>query len=178
MSDEEICNCENIENKFRFGFAILYKRYNSKLHSKCTYKLPSADSDEILQETWIKVFQYINSSEKPIDNFKGILYKSFDYACKEYIRNSKKEHTTKVNFDFETLTSADSYSEENEQFEKVMSILNSLPTDRKEQFLLRYQDKCSWHQISEKFNTSAESIRKYCERLKKQIQNITKKPSK
>ncbi len=178
MSDEEICNCENKKDKFRYGFEVLHKRYNAKLLTKCRYKFPNAEADEIVQETWLKVFLYLQTKNNPINNFKGVLNKSFDYSCKEYLRNSIKMSAFEKSIDIELLTSEEKNTREHEKYELVMSILNSIPSNRKEQFLLRYQDQCSWQQISQIFNTSAESIRKYCQRLKKYIHNITKKPSK
>lgn len=73
LSDEEIIEklrdcalAENsISNEYRVIFKVLYERYDKRAYHLCRhYGLNTDDSDDVVQEAYIKLYKYIKSFKK------------------------------------------------------------------------------------------------------------------
>jgi RNA polymerase sigma-70 factor (ECF subfamily) len=163
LSDEELIhNLQKIMNKNSSEFEILYEelfqRYSSQVYSLCRYYgLQHDDSCDVLQETFIKLVNFIKSFRE------NSLFKPWFFKIVLNLVRNKYNDLKKHNFiSIEEISSTTPFNEENFDIfhnrEVIIGILNRIPREFKEVILLRIYGEMKIDEIARVLNISARQV--------------------
>lgn len=161
-SDEQLCSMvQNPKEKER-AFKILVQMYGSRLYSPIRRMVNShEDTDDILQNTFLKVFKYLHTFDHKSSLFTWIyriaINETLGFLAQQ--KAQKKVREMAVNLVTESYTYEIQILDE----EKIWSLLNegieTLPARQKVVFKLRYFEKMTYAELSELFKVTEGSLK-------------------
>ncbi len=158
--DKQILKQLESDHTFDAGFSLLIQTYQERLywHIRRMVHL-HADTDDILQNTFIKVFKNI----KGFRTEAGLYTWMYRIATNETINFLNKKKDT---VDLKTLNSATNqeskaaqYFDEDEAQILLKSAIEELPQKQKIIFNLRYYDEMPYKEMSEVLDTSIGALK-------------------
>ncbi|AQX03943.1 RNA polymerase sigma factor [Elizabethkingia meningoseptica] len=165
-TENDITLLERVKRQDQQAFRILYNRYFTLLFRRVYGKIKNEDiARDILQETWIKVWEDPDFILKKDIELNAFLLKHCDYRILDYFRNLKY----KMEFSEEKYPeiSDDEYMEildtldTKELLVKIQDIIDQLTSTEKQVFELRIMNRKSVEETAKILNISEKTVRNY-----------------
>ncbi len=158
-------------------FQILYKRYSSKIYSKCISLLKDESlAQDATQDVFTKIYLNIAKfSER--SKFSTWVYSITYNYCIDFIRKKKKEKNL---FSDDLENSPDIVEEVPDQellqmeVHRLKRVLENIPTGDKAILLMKYQDEMSIKEIAHNLEKSESAIKMKIKRAKHKAQKTYK----
>ncbi len=178
LEDQAILDWIGKPETLEKGFKALVDKYQQKLYWHIRRMVMSHDdADDILQNTFIKVYRNIDQFEQKSSLYTW-LYRIATNESLTFIERSKKfqydfvedqdEHPAISNL------KADPYFDGNEIQLRLQEALTRLPERQKQVFLLRYNDEMSYKDMSEVLQTSEGALKASYHHAVKKIEEYFK----
>lgn len=160
------------------GFRALVEKYQQKLYWHIRRMvLVHEDADDVLQNTFVKVYKSIHQFEGKSSLFTW-LYRIATNECLSFLDKNKRYQYDGVDEQSENPAiaqlAADPYFEGNEIQMRLQEALVRLPDKQKQVFLLRYHDEMSYKEMSEILNTSEGALKASYHHAVKKIEEYFK----
>lgn len=165
------------------GFKALVEKYQEKLYWHIRRMVLShEDADDVLQNTFIKVYRNIAQFERKSSLFTW-LYRIATNESLTFIERNKRYKSDKLDGQEEhpviSQLKSDPYFDGEEIQLKLQEALVSLPEKQKQVFLLRYYDELSYKEMSDILDTSEGALKaSYHHAVKKIEDHLIKKNKK
>ena len=179
QEDEELAR--QFKNGNKTAFAQLVERHQKKIyHLTRRIVINHQDADEVVQETFIKVFKYIDRySEKY--RFNTWLYRIAINTALTLIKKRKHQGRSLdelyENENFEPISgnSTQQLAKDNEIYDIVKEALEMLSPQLRAVFILRTWDELSYKEIAQTLNISEGTVMSRLNRARNKLKNIVKK---
>lgn len=156
-------------------FSMLYRRYSSKVYSKCIFMLKNdARAKDATQEIFTKIFLNL-SKFSGRSKFSTWVYSITYNFCIDTIRKRKKEK----NLFSEEISDAPDIVEEVEdeallemEVERLKKVLEEIPTGDRAVLLMKYQDDLSIKEIAGILDKTESAIKMKIKRAKHKAQKV------
>jgi RNA polymerase sigma-70 factor (ECF subfamily) len=147
MTDEEIIRLASHPITHEEGFKHLVMKYQQRLYSIIRRKVSShEDADDILQNTFIKIFRHIKGYEGRSELFTW-MYRIASNEIINYQKSLSRMNTVALeNHDVHT---ADAYFDSDDLTTSFELVVSGLPDRQQMVFRMRYFDELSYKQIAE-----------------------------
>ena len=147
MTDEAILTLANHPRTQEEGFKHLVLKYQQRLYSLVRGKVSShEDADDILQNTFIKIFRHIKGYEGRSELFTWM----YRIACNEVINHQKRFSKMKtVDLENHDILPADAYLNTDNLAASLETVVTGLPERQQMVFRMRYFDELSYKQMAE-----------------------------
>lgn len=147
MTDEAILELIHFPAKREEGFRQLVTKYQQRLYYVIRSRVHThEDADDILQNTFMKVFSNIGSFE----GRSGIFTWMYRICCNEVINYRKKnKKLAVVEIDYSNAGHAESFMDSNELYHSLESAVSILPERQQMVFRMRYFDEMPYKEIAE-----------------------------
>lgn len=178
LSDDEILELLRNSSSLERGFKALVEKYQEKLYWQIRRMvLHHEDADDVLQNTFIKVFRSIQGFEGKSSLYTW-LYRIAGNESLTFLEKQKKSQTDSL----DDLThhpailrlKSDSYYEGDEAGLLLQEAIVSLPEKQRQVFHLRYYDEMSYKDMSETLETSEGALKASFHHAVKKIQEYVK----
>lgn len=154
-------------------FQILYKRYSSKIYSKCISLLKDESlAQDATQDVFTKI--YLNIAKfSGRSKFSTWVYSITYNYCIDFIRKKKKEKNL---FSDEMENTPDIVEDVDDQellqmeVHRLKRVLENIPTGDKAILLMKYQDEMSIREIAHNLEKSESAIKMKIKRAKHKAQ--------
>lgn len=172
-SDSLIISCLRSATQKEKGYNMLMDRYGKSLYNQIyRYTKSHADTDDILQNTMIKVFKGIESFEGKSALYSWIYRISYNETM-TFLK--KKSRYTQIRSEFGQHQDKDLITYDSPDPEYILSVLQdavkSLPERQRLVFELRYFSELSYKKISEMLGTSVGALKASYHIAVKKIEN-------
>lgn len=146
MTDEAILALATQPDTREEGFRQLVITYQQRLYHVIRRQVPShEDADDILQNTFIKVFRHLSGFEKRSELYTWL----YRIASNEVINHLKRSRRTKVEeLTGNELRHADVYINTDGLSETLEMIICRLPERQQMVFRMRYYDELSYKEMA------------------------------
>lgn len=160
------------------GFRALVEKYQQKLYWHIRRMvLIHEDADDVLQNTFIKVYRSIGQFEGKSSLFTW-LYRIATNESLSFLEKNKKHQSDGIDEDGENpminRLAADPYFEGTEIQLRLQEALTRLPEKQKQVFLLRYHDEMSYKDMAEVLQTSEGALKASYHHAVKKIEEYFK----
>ena len=177
-SDEEILALFRDESSRNMALHYLIQKYQQKLYWHIRKIVISHDdTDDVLQNTFIKVYRSIEQFEQKSSLFTW-LYRIATNESLTFIERNKKFQYDFVDDQDEhpaiSQLKSDPYFDGNEIQLALQDALSRLPDKQKQVFLLRYHDEMSYKEMSEVLQTSEGALKASYHHAVKKIEEYFK----
>ncbi len=156
-----IAQLQNTATK-EMAFRNLVDTYKARLYAHIRRMVVvHADADDILQETFIKAWRYIDSFRQDSSLYTW-LYKISTNCCLTHLTKKQTELSRKSNADVYSLSASmkqESNFDANKLEWKLQMAIDSLPEKQRAVFNLRYYDAMPYEQMSEVLETSVGALK-------------------
>ncbi|OPB91608.1 LuxR family transcriptional regulator [Elizabethkingia occulta] len=159
---------------------MLYNRYFTLLFRRVYAKIKNEEiARDILQETWMKVWEEPDFILKKEIQLNAFLLKHCDYRILDYFRNLKyKTEFSEENYpeisDDEYLEILDTFDTK-ELLQKIQAIIDQLTTTEKQVFELRMLKRKSVEETARILNISEKTVRNYLSSTLSEVRKQLKK---
>lgn len=184
----DIKNCtdsELIEYILKSGdtnyFGELYDRYSNKVYRKCYAMVQNeADAEDLTQSILIKTMLNL-SKFKGNSSFSTWLYRITYNACLDHFRLKKKTRkifSDEVNVDIKEVEQADGVEEKQNleiELARLREIFEELVDTDRILLIMKYQDKLTVPEISERLDISVSAVKMRLHRARKRVLSAYKK---
>jgi len=158
VKDRELIRLFFVEGKENYAFQLIVKEHSRRLYwhiRRLVYD--HHDTDDILQETFLKVYQNLQ-------NFEGrsSLYSWMHrIATNEALNHLKKKKTESIDGKDELIESlrSDPYFNGDEEYLHFLSVVKDLPEKQKLVFQLKYFEKLKYDEIAEMLGGTVGSLK-------------------
>ena len=157
MTDESIVALIHQPERLEEGLRELVIKYQQRLYQVVRRQVVShEDADDVLQNTFLKVFRHIHSFEGRSELYTWI----YRIACNEVI-NHRKLHAKMRMVAFEETDTqvADSYIDATSLNQRLETAIANLPERQQTVFRMRYFDELPYKAISEILNVSEGALK-------------------
>ncbi len=162
ITDERILELIKNEKTLNEGFKLLMTKYQERLYHHIRSILKNhEDTDDVLQNTFIKVFKYVRKFEGRSNLYtwmfriatnESMTFLNKNKRSSEFISDIQIENTKKTQFNQSEL--------DGEKIKKVLQgALQKLPVKQKEVFSLRYFEEMSYKDMSDALGTSVGALK-------------------
>lgn len=146
MTDQEILALANHPDTREKGFRLLVDTYQQRLYQVIRSRVNNHDdADDILQNTFLKVFRHLERFEQRAELFTWM----YRIACNETINFIKLNNRHRTE---ELTTHADIYAEPDTDIRHLESyletVVSTLPERQQMVFRMRYYDELSYKEIA------------------------------
>ena len=156
-------------------FSLLYKRYSSKVYSKCISLLKNeALAQDATQEIFTKIFLNLAKfSER--SKFSTWVYSITYNFCIDFLRKKKKEKNL---FSDEIENAPDIVAEVPDtallemEVKRLKQVLEEIPAGDKAILMMKYQDEMSIKEIAQTLDKSESAIKMKIKRAKHKAQKV------
>lgn len=168
----EVCSKDKSE-----GFSLLVIKYRERLYFHIRKILIlHADTDDALQNTFIKVWENLDKFESKSSLFTW-LYRIASNEALAILRKRKREYNYEA-ADLESIfnnsTEADSWFDGDEGHRKLLSAIKKLPEKQQLVFNMKYFEELKYEEISEILSTSVGSLKASYHLARKKIEDLLK----
>ncbi len=153
LSDREIIRKSLKEVDF---FSCLYERYEARLlrYIRNLTQLPEEEVEDILQESFIKVWKNLRSFDQSLKLSSWIYRIVHNHAISHLRKEASHQADKKSSWNDILLadipdSDPEHWEEAREQKEEIRKVLNLLPIHYKEVLVLRYLENMSYEEISD-----------------------------
>ena len=160
------------------AYGKLYDAYIDKIYRYISFKINQVeDVEDITAEVFLKVWQYIKTSDKRIDNLNALLYRMARNAVIDHYRSrqrdempmSDQEHYENImdsrEIDMELNVKLD--------MEKVETYLDHLKEEYRDAIVLRYVEQFSVAEIAHIMQKSTSNVRVILHRALERLRELT-----
>ncbi len=147
MTDEALLALIHQPGSHEDGFRQLVIKYQHRLYHVIRHRLPShADTDDVLQNTFIKIFRHIGNFEGRSELYTWM----YRIACNEVINYQKASAKSKyTEIDPQMKSEAEAFMDSNSITFSLDEAVNQLPARQQMVFRMRYFDELSYREMSE-----------------------------
>ncbi len=159
------------------AFQKLLKEYQKPLYNHIrTIVLNHDDTDDVLQNTFIKVFQYLNKFKGESKLFSWIYRIATNEALTFLNQKAKINGVTSETLQNKTIDNlkADVYFDGNEIQIKLQKAIASLPEKQQLVFKMKYFEELKYEEISEILGTSVGALKASYHHAVKKIETFVK----
>lgn len=158
-------------------FQILYKRYSSKVYSKCISLLKNeAMAQDATQEIFTKI--YLNLAKfSERSKFSTWIYSITYNYCIDYIRKKKKEKklfSSEIEDPPEQIEEVEDAELLEMEVSRLKRVLENIPEGDKAILLMKYQEEMSIKEIAAALNKTESAVKMRIKRAKHKTQNVYK----
>nr|NQU93401.1 sigma-70 family RNA polymerase sigma factor [Bacteroidota bacterium] len=157
-------------------FDRLYKQHYNEIYKFCFRLLSSHDcAHDLTQETYIKLFERLNSDMHTIGNARAWLYKVSSNLCLNRIKNRNRRNEINNNLGADDIdhSNPESLLIRDEKVQMVLRAINVLK-QKNRILIMMYQDGLSYTEMSEATGIPVNSIGKTLWRSIDKISTILK----
>lgn len=161
-SDEQLCKMAKNPKEKEWAFKMILKIYQERLYALIRRMVGThEDTDDILQNTFLKVYKYIHTFENKSSLYTWI----YKIALNETFRFLEQQKIQKRIHESATRHASESSSYDIQSFEeeKIWIMLNEgielLPTRQKLVFKLRYFEKMTYAEMAEILKVTEGSLK-------------------
>lgn len=161
----------NVINRVQFGdanaFELILKEYDKKVYMYIYNMVKNKDTaQDLTQDTFIKVYKNIDRFDKS-KHFITWLYTIAKNTTFNYLKSEKKVQLFEIDENIDSISRISNYSisaspevllERKEQTMYVNMMIDELPQKYKVLILLKYVEKLSYKDISERLNVPVSKI--------------------
>lgn len=146
------------------GFRYVYEKYKEKLFSYVFYKIKNKfEAEDLVQEIFTKVYKNIGLYDENQSTFYNFLLSNANQVIAEYSRKniSREQRAEKVHLDYD-IASDDKVFAVYDKFEgeyNIEELLNELPPDQREVFILVCIKHMSYKDAERLLNKSDLSVK-------------------
>ena len=159
------------------AFKKLLKEYQKPLYNHIrTIVLNHDDTDDVLQNTFVKVFQYLNKFKGESKLFSWIYRIATNEALTFLNQKAKINGVTSETLQNKTIDNlkADVYFDGNEIQIKLQKAIASLPEKQQLVFKMKYFEELKYEEISEILGTSVGALKASYHHAVKKIETFVK----
>lgn len=162
ISDEQLIELLHSDNEREAAFSFLVDKYSRQLYAvirRIVYR--HEDADDVLQNTFIKVWKNINRFEGQ-SKLSTWMYTIATNEALSHLRRekaSRKLPLTTEEYDLTEILTSDPYFDGDEADAKFMAAIEELPEKQKLTFELRYFQDLPYKEISEITGTSEGALK-------------------
>ncbi len=162
IKDERILELIKNEKTLNEGFKLLMTKYQERLYHHIRSILKNhEDTDDVLQNTFIKVFKYVRKFEGR-SNLYTWMFRIATNESMTFLNKNKRSSEFIGEVQIENAERTQQYESEldGDKIRKVLqSALQKLPVKQKEVFSLRYFEEMSYREMSEALGTSVGALK-------------------
>lgn len=175
MSDEQILEDMHRADTQEKAFRALMTKYQERLYLHIRrMNLEHADADDVLQNTFVKVFRNIKKFQGKSELYTW-LYRIATNEAITFLRQKKRRQSTSIDQESTTYQlEADTWFDGNEAQRKLKAAIDTLPNKQKMVFNMRYFDEMSYKDISEAVGTSVGGLKASYHHAVKKIEDFLK----
>jgi len=146
MTDEAILALATHPDTRDEGFRQLVITYQQRLYHVIRRQVPShEDADDVLQNTFIKVFRHLDGFENRSELYTWM----YRIASNETINHLKRQKRSRVDeLGDKDKRQADAYLNTDELAASLQTIVNMLPERQRMVFRMRYYDELSYKEMA------------------------------
>lgn len=174
ISDEELVLLLQEKETNEAAFALLIDRHSQKLYSVIRRILLShQDTNDVLQATFIKVWQKIDTFEGK-SKLSTWMYTIATNEALSFLRKKKRDRSVPLatnDYDLTDILVSDPYFDGTEAEAKFMAAIEELPEKQKLTFQLRYFEDLPYKEISEITGTSEGALKANYHHALKKLKN-------
>jgi len=158
------------------AFAKIYNIYVDKIYRFVFLKTSSREeSEDITSQTFYKVLEYINNSEKQIENLQAFLYRiARNLIADFYKKTSNRVVEITAGTEKNLLSRQTDLTEKTDQkmmLERVKQALNDLSDDYKDVIILYYIEELSVREVAQIMDRTEGAIRVLIHRALETLRN-------
>jgi RNA polymerase sigma-70 factor (ECF subfamily) len=176
-SDDQILALLTDEQQKELGFRVLMKKYQERLYWHIRGMVSDHDdADDVLQNTFIKVFKNIHRFKKKSSLFTW-MYRIATNEAITFLKKEKRRMSTSIDQEGAALAEtlrADVFFDGNDAVLILRLALNTLPDKQKQVFQMRYYDELSYQEISDILLTSVGALKASYHHAVKKIEQFIK----
>lgn len=169
-----------LRNGNKIAFKILFEKYGTRLYQfSKKYLRDKEDAEDLLDEVFLKIWEN-RLSLKTGTSFQSYLFTiAYNNIRQRFLKKSREEkYIQAVASEYLAETSKGEDQLDYLQFaRKLNSIIDLLPTRRKEIFILNYNEELKSHQIAERLGLSEQFVKNQLSVARKFIIDKIKKDS-
>jgi RNA polymerase sigma-70 factor (ECF subfamily) len=159
------------------AYGKLYDLYIGRIFRFVLFKVSSVEeAEDITSEVFLKVWNYIRTTSKRIDNLNALLYRMARNAVIDYYRDKRRtekplssdEQFRKI----ETERDLDKEIDQKIEIKNIQSYLNQIKDEYREVIILRYVEDYSVNEIAEILKKSKGNVRVLVHRALNQIREL------
>lgn len=177
ITDESLIDLLQDDNSREKGFRLLMDKYQERLYWHIRRIVTShEDTDDILQNTFIKVHKNITRFEKKSSLFTW-LYRIATNEALSHLNRTKKKATLSIdneNYNLKNTLLADDYTDEKRIIHLLNQAIKRLPQKQKLVFNMRYYDEMSYANISTILGTTEGGLKASFHHAVKKIEQFIK----
>ncbi len=161
-SDDELCLMAKDPKERELAFRIILKTYQERLYSLIKNMVHShEDTDDILQNTFIKVHKYLSTFQNKSNLYTWIYRIAINETLRFLAKNKAQQRV--IASAFNRAKVSDAYEMDSMDEEKTWLLLNEgierLPPRQKLVFKLRYFEKMTYAEMAEILKVSEGSLK-------------------
>jgi RNA polymerase sigma factor (sigma-70 family) len=146
MTDEAILNMAIHPDTREQGFRHLVIKYQQRLYHVIRRQVPShEDADDVLQNTFIKIFRHLDSFENRSELYTW-MYKIASNEVINHLKRQKRSRSEELGGS--DLRQADAYLNTDELVDTLEGIVQKLPERQQMVFRMRYYDELSYKEMA------------------------------
>ena len=176
-TDDKIIELIGSKNTLNRGFKLLMDTYQTRLYHHIRSMTNNHDNtDDILQNTFVKVFRNINRFEGR-SNLYTWLYRIATNEASSFLKKNKRINNYIENIEVESIMIAgiDCNEINGEFIKKVLNrAIKQLPEKQKAVFSLRYFEEMSYKDMSEIMGTSIGALKASYHHAVKKVETYVK----
>lgn len=162
VTDEQLLELLRSEQGFERGFRLLMAQYHEKLYWHIRRMvMVHEDADDILQNTFIKVYKGIAQFEGKSKLYTW-LYRIASNEAITYMQNKTRHHSASLDESTHRLASrlkADEWFDGDAAQLKLQIAVAQLPEKQRQVFNLRYYDELPYEEISQMLGTTVGALK-------------------
>lgn len=148
IKDRELIRLFHEEGKQNSAFRIIISRYSERLYWHIRrIVIFHEDADDVLQNTFIKVYKNLDKFEEKSSLFSWI-YRIATNEALSYIKKNKKEYLHDP-IDLVEHLESDPYFEGDEAYQRLIAATKQLPEKQSLVFQLKYFENMKYDEIAE-----------------------------
>ncbi len=173
MEDREVIEMLSNNLSSERGYRILISKYKELLYWHIRRIVKNhEDADDILQNTFIKVFRNIDNFKQE-SSLKTWLYRIATNESITFLNNPKNRSFDSLD-NIQTDRPADEIADYDNLNQKLVQAIDTLPTKQKVVFNMRYYDEMSYQEIAAITDTSVGALKTSFHLAVKKIESLLK----
>lgn len=162
INDELILDLISTKDSLEKGFRLLVVKYQERLYWHIRRMvMDHHDTDDVLQNTFVKVYLYIDNFEQKSKLYTW-LYRIASNEAITFINKKRKNATIGLEEELSNIgkqLKADEYFDGDAAQIKLVQAINTLPDKQKQVFNLRYYEHMAYADISSVLGTSVGGLK-------------------
>ncbi|HLC89878.1 MAG TPA: RNA polymerase sigma factor [Patescibacteria group bacterium] len=166
------------------AFAQLYDLYVTPIYRFIYFKVPrTQDAEDLTSEVFLKIWQYISTTEDVIGNLRALLYKTARNSVIDFYRRSVNREISGAEEILQTMEDLNQQSvltqiETRLEMKNIESVLKQMKDDYREVIILRFVEDLPITEIAKIMDKSRGSVRVLIHRAIKVMRGLIAKNGK